>query len=172
MRTAGKFLVVESTDDNVALVRKKRFRNCAALRHYEVSYVFAIKRDTKNLYPGALLRAASFGEEIPLASIEEVLFRSLMVNVILSAPQLILIYTGFVFNQFYDDYYRVIRRIKEQYPGLLAGRFGADTEAAHDAPDGIFDRSREIRAIEAVFSSVVLGGVPPADDKGNGFPPH
>ncbi len=156
MHTIKRIVMVESTNDKVAYNRKKRIDTSPGLENYTVSYVFAIKPVAESLPLSALPRAAAFDERIPLASIEEKLFSRIKAQVELFEPQLLLVYTGFVFKQFVDQYYNVLRRVKEQFPGLLVGRFGVDTGAAKDAPEGIFDRSPEAIRIEAEFFDQIL----------------
>ena len=157
MQAIERIVFVESTNDKVALNRRKKIQNSAALKDYTVSFVFAIDQRAENLHPGALTRAFGFGEQIPLVSIAETLFSSLAARVLRVEPQLVLIYTGFVFKQFHNDYYLTLKRIKQNFPDVRIGRFGVDTTVAQDAPDGVFDRTREVKAIETLFLDHVLG---------------
>jgi len=158
MQTIKRIVMVESTNDKVAHNRMSKIQNTAALKNFSVFFVFAVDQSVESLPPGALTRAFSFGEDIPLATIEEKLFSRIMNQVTHSDPQLILIYTGFVFKQFYNDYYRAIKRIKKHDPEILFGRFGADMDTAQDAPSGIFDRTKAVQAIETLFLKHVLDG--------------
>lgn len=149
--------MVESTNDRVAFNRQIQINNDPELKKFTVSYVYAIDPVAENLPSSALPRAAAFGEDIPLTTIEEKLFSRIKIQAARSNPQLLLIYTGFVFKQFADQYYMALRRIKTISPNLLIGRFGADTDMAEGAPDDIFDRIKEVMSIEDTFYNRVLG---------------
>lgn len=134
-----RIVMVESTNDRVASNRITESYSNLEPKKFTVSYVYAIDQVAENLPFSILPR------------IEETLFSRIKTQVAHSNPQLLLIYTGFVFRQFTAQYYTALRRIKTITPDLLVGRFGADTNMAKNAPDDIFDRTQEVISVEDLF---------------------
>nr|NQU93089.1 hypothetical protein [Bacteroidota bacterium] len=139
MPTIKRIVVAESTNDTIAFNRITEIHTNLKLKEFTVSFVYAVDQVAENLPFSILPR------------IEENLFSRIKAQVAHSNPQLLLIYTGFVFKQFPEQYYTAIRRIKTITPDLLVGRFGADTSTAKNAPDDIFDRTQEVMSVESLF---------------------
>ena len=155
----NRALIIESARDQVARNRRAAIQQSEVLSQWEITFVFAIEDEDlpwqSLVLEGSILAgAAAFGEPIPLDSIEERLFYRAKGQVVAFKPEIVLVYTGFVFKRYKEDVYRAMRRLRSDHPELRIGRFGADTFPARNAPDDIFDR--DVLAVEELFSEEIL----------------
>jgi hypothetical protein len=156
-------LIIETARDQVAMQRQEAVRRSKELFRWEITFVYAIEYEDlpwqREAVPGSILAcAASFGDPIPLDSIEERLFFRAKAQVVAFRPELILLYTGFVFRRFPDQMFSALRRLRDEHPELRFGRFGGDTSGAETAPEGVFDRTEDVLAAEEIFYREIQGG--------------
>ena len=157
----NRALIIESARDDVARKRRSAIQHSEKLSQWEITFVFTIEDEDlpwqSLVLEGSILTgAAAFGEPIPLDSVEERLFYRTKGQVIAFKPEIVLVYTGFIFKRYKEDVYQALRRLRKDHPELRMGRFGADTSSACNAPDDVFDRDADVIAVEKLFSEEIL----------------
>ena len=154
----NKILIIESIRDRIADNRQMAFNESPDLKCYEIAYIYMVEpSDLPQPAARHLSNAASFGIPLPIASIEQVLFSRITAQIEVFQPQYLLVYTGFVFRQYSDQVYSVLRRLRDIDPNLSIGRFGKSTYPSDRVTAGVFDRTDGVIAIENTFYSEIFG---------------
>lgn len=153
-----RILFLDSAMDRIGDDRADAIRTSQALNEYTIGIIYCVERsDLPFPRTEAFDTYGNYGIKLPISSndFQERLFNRVNEEIKNFAPDLVLVYIGYVFRQFRSDIYEVIKVIKQLHKNdnrkLYFGRFGLRTKPDDFVDDGIFDRSEEILEVERVF---------------------
>jgi hypothetical protein len=157
-RKSNDILIIGTTPDRVASRRKEIVKGSPKLQTCSVHFVYAIEPYDVRGGESEISRAASFSEKLSITSIEEPLHTRAKASIEEYHPQLVLLYTGFIFRLFSEQVYAVLRRLRSEFPELCFGRFGTNITPADGAPPEVFDRDENTMEMERTFLEEISGG--------------
>lgn len=159
-----RILFLDLAMDRIGDDRADAIRTSQVLNEYIIDIIYCVERsDLPFSRTESFDTYGNFGIKLPISSndFQERLFNQVNEEIKNFAPDLVLVYIGYVFRQFKLDIYDVIKVIKQLHKNdnrkLYFGRFGLRTKPDDFVDDGIFDRSEEILQVECVFWHELYG---------------